>query len=157
MFTSPAINLSLSIPLPALPGQIEGALAYCESDAVFETASDESLDAEPVDLARLRAIADDDPKNVRELVDMYLTESVELMRKLRSAIHRGSAKEVEWVAHRLGGSSATCGMTGIVAPLRELERSGNAGIPENERLLLEADRQHARICAFLYAFVCQSL
>jgi HPt (histidine-containing phosphotransfer) domain-containing protein len=116
-----------------------------------------SYEAAPVDLSRLRDIADDDPKNVRELVDMYLAESGELMNTLRKAIHSGSATEAERVAHRLGGSSATCGMTSIVAPLRELERSGKAGVfPENERLLLEADRQHARICAFLYTFVRQS-
>lgn len=111
-------------------------------------------EAEPVDMARLRDVADDDPAGMRDLVDMYLAESVELMDSLRCAMRTGLPREVERVAHKLGGSSATCGMNGIVAPLRELERSGKAGQwPENEQLLQEATRQHERICAYLAAHV----
>lgn len=111
----------------------------------------------PVDMSRLRSMVDDDPASMRELVDLYLTESGELMRSLRTAINKGSTTEAEWVAHRLGGTSATCGMTGLVAPLRELERSGKAGCwPENEELLNEADRQHALIRAYLAAHVTQT-
>jgi len=112
------------------------------------------VEAEPVDMARLRDVADDDPAGIRDLVDMYLTESVELMDSLRLAMRTGLPREVERVAHKLGGSSATCGMTGIVAPLHELERSGKADLwPENELLLQEATRQHERICAYLAAHV----
>jgi len=114
-------------------------------------------EAVPVDMARLRDVADDDPAGIRELVEMYLAESVVLMDSLRSAMTAGLPGEVERVAHKLAGSSATCGMTAVVAPLHELERSGKAGQwPENEQLLQEATRQHERICAFLTAHILEN-
>ena len=104
----------------------------------------------PVDMARLGEMADHDPAATRELVDMYLREADEVMGALRASVQSGPAAETERLAHKLGGSSATCGMAGIVPPLRELERSGIAGHwPENEQLLQEADRQLERIRAFL--------
>lgn len=107
-----------------------------------------------MDMTRLREMVDDDPECMRALVDLYLAESSELMNRLRAAIRDGSAVETEWAAHKFGGSSATCGMIGIVASLRELERSGRAGLSlADEQLLLEAERQHRRICAYLTAHV----
>ena len=111
-----------------------------------------SGEAEPVDMARLLEMVDDDAAGLRELVTLYLTESHELMGSLQAAVHSGSATQVEWAAHKLGGSSATCGMIGIVAPLREMEKSGReGGRPEDELLLRETARQHDRICAYLTA------
>ncbi len=108
----------------------------------------------PVDMARLGEMADDDPTATRELVDMYLLEADEVMGALRASVQSGPAAETERLAHKLGGSSSTCGMAGIVAPLRELERSGVAGHwPENEQLLQEADRQLERIRAYLAAHI----
>jgi len=101
-------------------------------------------------MARFLTMVDDDPKILREMATMYLVESTELMNGLHAALETGDIPEAERLAHKLGGSSATCGMLGIVTPLRELELSGKArNSQENEKLLKEADRQHERICAYL--------
>ena len=111
--------------------------------------------SQPVDMARLRDMVDDDPTTLRLIVDLYLAESSELMAGLRRAVRAGANADVEAIAHKLGGSSATCGMMGIVAPLRELEHSGKAskrlesGQSPNEQALLEAEHQHELIRACL--------
>ena len=136
---------------PQLPADLANAWRRAPSQPLGPLAAAEEV---PVDMARLLEMVDDDAAALRELVNLYLSESAELMGSLRSAVQAGSAEQVEWAAHKLGGSSATCGMIGIVAPLRELERSGRAGhSSQNEPLLLEAGRQHRRICAYLEAHV----
>ena len=111
-----------------------------------------TLEAPPVDLERLREMAENDPEQVRDLVRLYLTQAEELMNRLQAALQSRSAADVARVAHKLGGSSSTCGMTGIVAPLRELEQLGNAGkLPENEQIWYAAKQQLDRIHQFLAA------
>jgi CheY-like chemotaxis protein/HPt (histidine-containing phosphotransfer) domain-containing protein len=106
----------------------------------------------PMDLDRLRAIAGENPESVRHLVGLYLTQADEMMHGLQAAVQSRSAPEITRLAHKLGGSSSTCGMTGIVAPLRNLEQLGSAGgLPESEILLAEANRQLAFIHQFLAA------
>ena len=73
-----------------------------------------------------------------------------MLAKLRGELRSGAAEDAEKTAHQLGGTSATCGMAGIIAPLRELEHSGKASRwSESEPLILEAERQLARIHAQL--------
>jgi PAS domain S-box-containing protein len=82
-------------------------------------------DESPVDLKRLLEMADDDPTEMRELAGLYLEQAKELVTSLGTAIQSGSAAEAETLAHKLAGSSTTCGMTALVAPLREIERQGH--------------------------------
>jgi HPt (histidine-containing phosphotransfer) domain-containing protein len=111
-----------------------------------------TLETPPVDLERLREMAENDPESVRHLVDLYLTQAEELMNRLQAALQSRSVADVARVAHKLGGSSSTCGMTGIVGPLRELEQLGKAGrLPENEQLWVEANQQLNGIRQFLAA------
>jgi HPt (histidine-containing phosphotransfer) domain-containing protein len=96
----------------------------------------------PVDLPRLREMGGDDLPSVRKLVGLYLAQADDLMNSLQAALQANSPSDVALLAHKLGGSSSTCGMTAIVAPLRELEQLGKAGrLPEHEPLLAEASRQ----------------
>jgi HPt (histidine-containing phosphotransfer) domain-containing protein len=44
--------------------------------------------------------------------------------RLVTAVASGDAAEVEMIAHNCVGVSATCGMSAVIAPLRELERMG---------------------------------
>ena len=81
----------------------------------------------PVDMERLLEMAEDDPKQMKELAGMYLDQAEELVTSLATAIQTGSAAETEKLAHKLAGSSSTCGMTAVVAPLREIERQGHEG------------------------------
>ena len=106
----------------------------------------------PVDLERLREMTSGNDESVRELVQLYLKQADELIPSLQAALQASSASELARVAHKLGGASSTCGMTGLVSPLGELEHLGRAGqLPENGQLLAEAIRQLERIRQFLAA------
>ncbi|HSH95973.1 MAG TPA: Hpt domain-containing protein, partial [Roseimicrobium sp.] len=106
--------------------------------------------AAPVDMELLREMAGDDVTSLREMVDLYLTQADDLMGRLRIAIEGGSAKDIARLAHSFQGSSSSCGMNSIVAPLRELERMGKAGeLPANDRLITEVTVQLERIRIFL--------
>jgi PAS domain S-box-containing protein len=80
-----------------------------------------------VDLARLRDVNDDDPERIRRLVDIYLTQAVPLLADLQAAIETSSGDALARAAHKLVGSSISCGVQAFTEPLRELERLGHAG------------------------------
>jgi two-component system sensor histidine kinase/response regulator len=77
-----------------------------------------------VDLDHLGAVAHEDPKILQEMVELYFAQATDLMNGLRGAINSGSAKDVSHFANRLIGASLACGMSGMVLPLRELEKRG---------------------------------
>ncbi len=80
-----------------------------------------------VDLEQLGEVADNDPSQMRELADFYLAQADETLSGLDAAIKAGSAKEVNRLAHRLSGASATCGMTLVVPPLQQMELEAKQG------------------------------
>lgn len=95
----------------------------------------------PVDMARLMEFTEGNPENLRELVSLYLTQTREQLAQLGEAVQAGNAAEVRRVAHSCAGASATCGITKLVAPLRELEHRGQKGN------LTGATELHAQITA----------
>ncbi len=99
--------------------------------------SEESL----VDLDRLEAAANEDPKMLEELVELYFAQATDLMNGLRGAINSGSAKDIDHFAHKLVGASLACGMSAMVLPLRELEKRGKEGrLDDTEALFDQASR-----------------
>jgi len=97
--------------------------AETEPSAIPNSAEDDGL----VDVHRLEAAANDDPQMMEELVGLYFAQARDLMNGLRAAINSGSARDVDHFAHKLVGASLACGMSGMVLPLRELERRGKEG------------------------------
>jgi two-component system sensor histidine kinase/response regulator len=143
---------------PVRTSELQAALerwknSKLNSDSSVETAgSSGSLEEEecPVDMRRLREVCDNDPELLREMVDLYLAQSDDLMQRLGAAIEAGSAKEVEHLAHKYLGASLNCGMTPISARLRELERMGQSGqIGGAERLFAEVENELERIRHYL--------
>lgn len=103
----------------------------------------------PVDMERLIEVSDG-PERLRELIDLYLRQSHQLIKELGAAIRSGAAKEVENLAHKCVGSSANCGMTAILPPLRELERMGRSGrLIGADEACANASRQLGRIDEYL--------
>jgi CheY-like chemotaxis protein/HPt (histidine-containing phosphotransfer) domain-containing protein len=80
----------------------------------------------PVDIQRLAEATDSDPEQLRELIELYLRQSSEVMKDLEFAIQTGTSREVERLAHKYFGASANCGMTAILGSLRELEQMGRS-------------------------------
>jgi signal transduction histidine kinase/HPt (histidine-containing phosphotransfer) domain-containing protein len=81
----------------------------------------------PVDLARMNDLTDGNLDNLRELVEMYFTQTQKQFVQMREAIRDGKADAVRRVAHSCAGASATMGMTQLVPRLRELEKLGASG------------------------------
>jgi HPt (histidine-containing phosphotransfer) domain-containing protein len=80
-----------------------------------------------LDMELLDELAAIKGEGLRGLIDMYLTKADELHDDLQAAIQADSAEEVRRLAHRFAGSSAVCGVTTMVQPLRALERRGREG------------------------------
>jgi two-component system, sensor histidine kinase and response regulator len=109
-----------------------------------------SATADPVDMAMLRRVSDDDPEFMQELVELYLRETEVQIEALTRAIGAGTIREVEQIAHTLAGASIASGMCGVVGPLRELERMARAGTIAGADEVLEKTRtQIGRIQKFL--------
>jgi PAS domain S-box-containing protein len=101
------------------------------------------VDAEatpPVDLNRLYQALGSEPEEFNEILDLFLEHMPLSLEKLRLAIEAGDVGEVHMIAHNGGGTSANCGMTAMVAPLRELERMGR------EKQLSGAVALRAQVC-----------
>lgn len=100
---------------------------------------------ELVDVERLEAAANEDPKMMQELVDLYFAQARDLMNGLRAAINSGSAKDVDHFAHKLVGASLACGMSAMVLPLRELEKRGKEGRLDDADTLFERASRHLEL------------
>ena len=104
----------------------------------------------PVDMKRLQRVTGNDPKKLRDLVKIYLTQADELIADLEKAIREKSPKDVEFAAHKLKGSSANCGMNAIVPPLRDLEQQGQEQRLQNpEALFAQVTAEYGRLKEFL--------
>ena len=127
--------------LPMFPGARERALSASRPEAPA------------VDMNRLLEMVDDDPGELRHIVNMYLSESQQVMSELRASIQAGDWDQTERLAHRLAGTSVTCGMAAMARPLRDLEISAKAGRwSKNQALFLEARHEQARVSACLEGY-----
>jgi CheY-like chemotaxis protein/HPt (histidine-containing phosphotransfer) domain-containing protein len=80
-----------------------------------------------VDIERLRDVTDNEPSRILKLIDLYLTQAGPMLDGLGQAIQANSTGEVARLAHKLVGSSVSCGVDALTRPLRELERLGQEG------------------------------
>jgi HPt (histidine-containing phosphotransfer) domain-containing protein len=120
------------------------------------TATPPAPDPAPVDLERLTEMSGPDEASVRELTDLYLTQTQDQMAALTTALQTGSASQVEHVAHKAAGASSTCGMVAVVPHLRELETLGRNGqLDGADAVLQTAIRELDRIRQFLAQYLDQ--
>ncbi len=107
--------------------------------------------AEPVvDLARMLQITGTDPAMFRDIVAEYLEQADEILALMGLALEKSDVPEIQRLAHKLGGSSACCGMVAIVPPLAKLERMPEGiGLVFGGDLLRQASDQLASIRRFL--------
>ena len=87
---------------------------------------------------------------MRNLIALYLRDTEQQLVKLQTAIQNNSVIEVMQLAHTCAGSSASCGVTALVPPLKQLEQLGRAGqLKDAPRLLMEAVTTFHRARVFL--------
>jgi len=124
--------------------QVATAIVPEEEDTsvlLAETVGGEAL----LDVERLEAAANDDPRMVQELVELYFAQAKDLMNGLRAAINSGSAKDIDHFAHKLVGASLACGMSAMVPPLRELEKRGKEGNLQDAEALYDRASRHLEL------------
>ena len=95
-----------------------------------------------VDLSRLNDVCGGHPERVRELVDLYITQTAEMLEGLQAAVAATSAEEVARLAHKCAGSSAACGVNGLAKLLRELEVRAKSGALDGAQAAVEQARAH---------------
>jgi two-component system, sensor histidine kinase and response regulator len=107
-----------------------------------------------VDIDQLRDVTDDEPDRMQQLIDLYLTQAVPMLDGLNEAIQTNSSGDVARIAHKLVGSSVSCGVAAFTQPLRELERLGHAGDLSGAHALFDDVRQKfPRVQSFFTQFV----
>jgi signal transduction histidine kinase/HPt (histidine-containing phosphotransfer) domain-containing protein len=108
----------------------------------------------PVDIDKLRDLGGGSDEGLVELIELYLEQTSGQIEELQSAISAGNATEVRRVSHSCAGANATCGMDGLVAPMRELERMGNDGDVAQAQIQLDMVRaEFVRIKGFLERYL----
>jgi CheY-like chemotaxis protein len=108
----------------------------------------------PVNMERLHDFTNGNADDLRELINLYLKQTSEQITQLLAAVKAGAAPEVRRLAHSCAGASATCGMSGIVPLLQELEREGDAGeLIHAAELSQRVEMEFNRICEFLEAYL----
>jgi len=141
--------------------ELQSALqrGQCHSKQCFPTDAPSSFPSEgsvdpPVDVDRLLELAGGKQRKMQELVDRYTREANDAMNHLRSAVETSSAPLVKQWAHKLAGSSATCGMLALVPLLRELERLGQiADVSSGPELLRHIGAEFERTQQFLAHYI----
>lgn len=122
-----------------------------EKPGVEEGSTNEPL----VDVDRLLDVSDHHRDNLLELVELYLEQTKIQVQQLKAAVLSDSEDEAKRIAHSCAGSSAACGMTAMMGPLRVLERLAPEGNSERvEKLLGTLDATLSRTEEFLTKF-CQ--
>ena len=74
-----------------------------------------------VDLDRLREVTCGDQQLLQDICGQYVDQADQIINELDAAIEDEDQVRVRHLAHKLAGSSATCGMNAVVKPLQALE------------------------------------
>jgi HPt (histidine-containing phosphotransfer) domain-containing protein len=107
-------------------------------------------EAAGVDISRFVELSDGDRAGFVELVELYLSKTVEQIEELKQAHAAKSAVHVARVAHSMVGANLMVGMESLVPLLRALERAGEEGnLAEAKRHLDEVSKESERINAAL--------
>jgi two-component system sensor histidine kinase/response regulator len=119
--------------------------------ALEKTPAPAAKTEEPVvDWERLQDVASGDEDTLRQLVTMYLEQTPPKLAALEAAVQAGDAKAVKQHSHSVAGTSASCGMTAVVAPMRALEKMAMEGnLTGAAQHFAEGQKQYARIREFL--------
>src|SRR3989440_6623681 len=124
--TKPVMLADLRAALEDAASNVSGVAAAHSLQTERQPAELHCEDA-PVDLQRLSELTGGKREKLRGLIDKYGREAGEMMESLGSAVEAGLAPEIRRWAHKLGGTSATCGMKALLPPLQELEKLSQAG------------------------------
>jgi len=106
-------------------------------------------DPQVIDQSALAALSEttgDDPAFLADLIDVFLTDAVELFTTMEGATADGDAEALRRAAHSLKSNSATLGATALNGLSRSIEELGKAADLESALpLIAEARAEFARV------------
>ncbi|MFZ4395665.1 MAG: response regulator [Kiritimatiellia bacterium] len=114
-----AVRAGSPAPTPATPAPDTRMLRVTETPALAAHAHPPA-----VDLQALREAAQQDPILLQNLLDVFWQQADNTLRELDTAIQAGNATQLQHLAHKLRGSSASLGMQAMLPSLHELEHLG---------------------------------
>jgi signal transduction histidine kinase/HPt (histidine-containing phosphotransfer) domain-containing protein/BarA-like signal transduction histidine kinase len=104
----------------------------------------------PVDMTRLADLTEGDRQSMRELVDLFYTQTELQLKQIEDAVRANNSAAVGHIAHSCKGASATLGMTRLAAVLLKLEKLGKSGaLTGAGEFCAEARREFKDIQVFL--------
>ena len=104
----------------------------------------------PVEMTRLADLTEGNPESMRELVDLFFSQTERQLQQIEDAVRAHNSAEVGHVAHSCKGASATLGMARLAAVLLILEKLGKSGaLTGAEEFCADARREFKVIQSFL--------
>ncbi len=106
----------------------------------------------PVELDRLQDICCGDKEFERELIEVFLSDTRERIRKMEAALHEKNLEIFYVQAHSIKGASANAGaetMTSLAMALEKSMPDGNGNDPELLRMMNELKQEYEKVRAFL--------
>jgi two-component system sensor histidine kinase/response regulator len=122
--------ISKPVRLPDLQKAIERwkarvlvSLSGAIASAIVASPVEQSAEHPPIDLERLHEITDNDPDELWSLLTLFRTGSAAGYKILLEAVPGRQMEIIRQSAHKLAGSSSTCGMDPLASRLQQLELS----------------------------------
>ena len=107
-----------------------------------------------LDFERIEEATGGDQEFMKELLDLYMEDAKERISELEDAARAGDSEELAKCAHKLKGSSANVGATGISMLAKTLEDKGHAGDTTGaDELVRAARKQLADVGAAFESFL----
>ena len=101
---------------------------------------------DPSALDSLMEITGGDPDFLREMIDVFLADAVDLLAAMDEALVRGDTVVLRRAAHSLKSNAATFGATRLTALARQLEELGEtAELPSSPPVLAAARAEFASV------------
>ena len=95
----------------------------------------------PVEMPRLLDLTEGNPESMRELVDLFFSQTERQLQQIENAVLANDSAAVGHIAHSCKGASATLGMTRLAAVLLKLEKLGKSGALDGAGDLCAAARR----------------
>jgi PAS domain S-box-containing protein len=139
---------------PVKPEELAAVLGKFLSADGERPASSTELSSEtmspPVNIKRLHEAIGEEPDELHDILDIYVTQMEKSLKELTLAIAKEDFATVELIAHNCAGTSANCGMTAVVDSLQKLEKMGHENrLTGAAQLADKAKREFGRIKVFL--------
>lgn len=97
-------------------------VAAAPAVAPVSPSMDVAAESPSVDMERLLDFSNGDPRNLLELIELYLTQTKARLEKMEQSLKYSDVKETQHLAHSSAGASSTCGMGRIARIFSEIER-----------------------------------